>query len=98
MLLVNPIRDGLNLVAKEGPLVNERDGTVVLSREAGIHDELAGAVMSVNPYDIDEQARALGAALDLGAAERATRAAELRRRAESRTPADWLDDQLGSLA
>ena len=98
VLFVNPIRDGLNLVAKEGPLVNERDGTVVLSREAGIHDELAGAVISVNPYDIAEQARALGAALDLSAADRSNRAAELLRRAESRTPADWLADQLDSLS
>ncbi len=98
VLLVNPIRDGLNLVAKEGPLVNERDGTVVLSREAGIHDELAGAVISVNPYDIAEQARALGEALDLSATERSNRSVELLRRAESRTPADWLADQLDSLS
>ena len=97
VLLVNPIRDGLNLVAAEGPLVNERDGTVVLSREAGIHDALEGAVRSVNPYDIADQARALGEALDLDADTRRARAAELRRRAESRTPADWLADQLAAL-
>jgi trehalose 6-phosphate synthase len=97
VLLVNPIRDGLNLVAKEGPLVNERNGTVVLSREAGIHDELEGSVISVNPYDIADQAGALGEALDLSATERRTRAAEIRRRAEARTPADWLADQLAAL-
>ncbi|MEZ5168162.1 MAG: trehalose-6-phosphate synthase [Acidimicrobiales bacterium] len=95
VLLVNPIRDGLNLVAVEGPAVNERDGTVVLSREAGIHDLLDGAARSVNPFDIDDQARALAEALDLDAATRTARAAELRRRAESRTAADWLADQLG---
>ncbi len=94
VLLVNPIRDGLNLVAKEGPIVNERHGTLVLSREAGIHDELEGAVISVNPYDIDEQALALAAALDRTPAQRAIAAKELRRRALSRTPADWLSDQL----
>lgn len=94
VLLINPIRDGLNLVAKEGPIVNERDGTLVLSREAGIHDELEGACLSVNPYDIAEQAAALAAALDRSPAERAVHAAELRRRALARTPRDWLADQL----
>lgn len=97
VLLVNPIRDGLNLVAKEGPLVNERDGTVILSREAGVHDELQGSVRSVNPFDIAEQATALAEALDLDPTTRATQAAELRRRSESRGPADWLADQLGAV-
>lgn len=96
VLLVNPIRDGLNLVAEEGPLVNERDGTVVLSREAGVHDQLEGTVRSVNPFDVADQALALAEALDLGPVERAEQAAELRRRAEARTPADWLADQLAA--
>ncbi len=94
VLLVNPIRDGLNLVAKEGPIVNERDGTLVLSREAGIHDELEGAAISVNPYDIDQQANALAEALDRAPDHRAEAAAELRRRALQRTPADWMADQI----
>jgi len=98
VLMVNPIRDGLNLVAEEGPLVNERDGTVVLSREAGVHDLLAGTVHSVNPYDIEDQALALAAALDMAPAERALVAAELRRRAEARGPADWMADQLAAAA
>ncbi len=96
VLMVNPIRDGLNLVAMEGPLVNERDGAVVLSREAGVHDALNGAVHSVNPFDIEDQALALAAALDMDAATRASRAAELRRRAEARNPSDWLLDQLAA--
>lgn len=96
VLLVNPIRDGLNLVAKEGPLVNEVDGTVVLSREAGIHDELEGAVISVNPYDVDEQATALAAALDATPTDRARTASRLRDRAIERTPKDWLADQLAA--
>jgi trehalose 6-phosphate synthase len=96
VLLVNPIRDGLNLVAQEGPLVNQVDGTVVLSREAGVHDQLVGAVRSVNPFDIADQATALGEALDLDATTRAARALELCRRAEARTPSDWLADQLAA--
>jgi len=58
-LLVNPVKDGLNLVAKEGPLVNTRDGVVVLSPEAGAYDELADAVLPVHPYDIEQGAGAL---------------------------------------
>ena len=60
VLLVNPIRDGLNLVAKEGPLVNERDGVLVLSHQAGAWDELGGHAIGVNPFDVTGTARALG--------------------------------------
>ncbi len=59
VLLVNPIRDGLNLVAKEGALVNERDGLVALSPEAGAWAELSSAVRRVHPYDISGTADAL---------------------------------------
>ena len=94
VLLVNPIRDGLNLVAKEGPLVNDRDGLVALSPEAGVWDELAGAARRVHPFDITGTADVLAAALSAGGAERSVESAELRRRAEARTPAHWLEDQL----
>ena len=57
VLLVNPIRDGLNLVAKEGPLVNTTDGVVVLSREAGAWEELYPAAVGVNPFDVTGTAR-----------------------------------------
>lgn len=97
VLMVNPIRDGLNLVAEEGPLVNERDGTVILSREAGVHDVLDGAVRSVNPFDVGDQAVALAEALDMDLATRRGLAVELRRRAEARGPVDWLADQLGAV-
>lgn len=93
VLLVNPIRDGLNLVAKEGPLVNGRDGVLVLSRQAGSWDELGDAALGVNPFDVAETADALAAALELEPAARARQAATLRARARTRTPADWLADQ-----
>jgi trehalose 6-phosphate synthase len=94
VLLVNPIRDGLNLVAKEGPIVNERDGLVVLSTEAGAFDELDGAVRAVNPFDVSGTADAIAQALFASAAERRAESTELRRRAESRDPQMWLADQL----
>ena len=65
MLLVNPIRDGLNLVAKEGPLVNDRDAVLLLSTEAGAWDELPSAAWPVHPYDIVGTADALHRALTL---------------------------------
>lgn len=94
VLLVNPVRDGLNLVAKEGPLVNERDGQLVLSTQAGAFSELRDAVDAVSPFDLSDTADALAAALDRPAAERAERARRLRDLVAARTPADWLADQL----
>ncbi len=85
-LLVNPIRDGLNLVAKEGPLVNERDGVLVLSHQAGAWDELGEHAIGVNPFDVAGTAAALAAALDLPAAERAARARSLRKVVEPGHP------------
>ena len=95
VFVVNPIRDGLNLVAKEGVLVNERDGVLVLSTEAGAWDEIgsAGAV-GINPFDVAATADAIHAALSMPPQERARRAAELRAAVAARTPADWLADQL----
>jgi trehalose 6-phosphate synthase len=97
VLLVNPIKDGLNLVAKEGPVLNQRNGVVCLSREAGAFDELATAVEPVHPFDIEQMAGALANALVLPSDARAERAARLRTLVTSRTPADWLDDLLAQV-
>jgi trehalose 6-phosphate synthase len=70
VLLVNPVMDGLNLVAKEAPLVNERDGVLVLSRQAGVFEELSDWVVPVDPLDVDDQADALERAVSLPPAER----------------------------
>ncbi len=90
LLVVNPIRDGLNLVAMEGPMVNERDGVLVLSREAGAYEALADVAVGVNPFDVTGTAAAMASGLAMSDAERRVRAAELRLRARSRTPAHWL--------
>ena len=94
VLLVNPVRDGLNLVAKEGALLNRADGVLVLSREAGAWEELAGAALGVNPFDVSGTADALHRALSMDAAERRRRAADLRALVLARDASDWLDDQL----
>lgn len=92
VLLVNPIKDGLNLVAKEGPLLNQRDGVLCLSREAGSHVELGEAALTVNPYDLEQMANAMLTGLEMPADTRATRAARLRELAAARNPAVWLAD------
>ncbi len=94
VLLVNPVRDGLNLVAKEGAMLNERDGVVVLSREAGVWEELGPACIAVNPFDVTGTAHALHVALSLDTGQRRAQAASARELAARRHPRDWLDDQL----
>jgi trehalose 6-phosphate synthase len=96
VLLVNPVRDGLNLVAFEGPAVNERDGIVCLSTEAGAFDSLAGAVERLDPFDIESTADALERALEMPMAARQAMAERLRERAGARTPSGWLDAQLAA--
>jgi trehalose 6-phosphate synthase len=78
VLLVNPFADGMNLVAKEGPLMNLHDGVLVLSKRAGAYEELAGGAIGVNPEDIEGTGQALYEALHLSSLERRERAARLR--------------------
>ncbi len=94
VLLVNAMFDGMNLVAKEGPLVNERDGVSILSENTGAHEELGEFALSVNPFDIQEMADSLHAALTMAPDERARRAQGLREIVTARDPGDWIDDQL----
>jgi len=96
VLLVNPIRDGLNLVASEGALVNDRDAVLALSPEAGAWERMHPAALRVPPFDLAGTAAALHEALTMPAAERAERAAALRAVAEARSPAHWLADQLAA--
>jgi trehalose 6-phosphate synthase len=96
VLLVNPIRDGLNLVAKEGPTVNEADGVLVLSDQAGAahEDAVAKVALTVNPFDIEATAAALWRALSMGPKERRARATALKEAALAYSPETWLADQL----
>lgn len=96
VLLVNPIRDGLNLVAMEGPVLNTTDGVLALSREAGAWDELQEGALEVNPFDTSGTARVLAEALDMEATERSRRAESLRAAASRRSPSDWLESLLAA--
>jgi trehalose 6-phosphate synthase len=96
VLLVNPIRDGMNLVAKEGPILSQRGCALVLSREAGAAAELTEALI-VNPFDISQTAEALHEALTMEDSQRRRRAAALASQAAALPPAKWFADQLAAL-
>jgi len=97
VLLVNPVFDGLNLVAKEGPIVNRRNGVLVLSENAGAYEELGEWAVGVNPFDVLGQAEALHAALSMDDAERARRAAALAAYVREHDIGHWIDGQLADL-
>jgi trehalose 6-phosphate synthase len=97
VLLVNPVFDGLNLVTKEAFLLNEHDGVLVLSENAGVHEELGGLALTVNPIDVSGQADALHAALTLEPAERRRRADAIREHVRTHDIQEWVDAQLAEL-
>jgi trehalose 6-phosphate synthase len=97
VLLVNPIRDGMNLVAKEGPILSDRGCALVLSREAGAADELGEYALLVNPFDISGTAAALHQALIMPEDERARRCRSLAAAGSAFPPAAWLASQLAAL-
>jgi len=97
VLLVNAIYDGMNLVAKEAPLINGRDGVLILSENAGAHEELGEWALTVNPFDVYGQAQAIHAALTLPADERRFRAAAIRDYVESNPVEGWIESLLADL-
>jgi trehalose 6-phosphate synthase len=97
VLLVNPVFDGLNLVTKEAFLVNERDGVLVLSENAGVHEELGDWALTVNPLDVSGQADALYAALTLEPGDRRRRADAIRAHVRAHDIREWVDAQLADL-
>jgi trehalose 6-phosphate synthase len=97
VLLVNAMFDGMNLVAKEGPIINERHGVSILSENTGAHEELGEYALSVNPFDIQELADSIDAALTMDPSERTRRAQGLVEIITSRDPGDWIDEQLADI-
>lgn len=97
VLLVNAVMDGLNLVAKEAPLVNERDGVLVLSRQAGAFEELGEFAVPVDPFDVEGQADALELALELEPAERRRRRVAIEAQVREHDLGAWLEAVLSDL-
>ena len=98
VLLVNPVRDGMNLIAKEAVVANEKNGVLILSETAGAHEELGEHAITVNPFDLDEQAEALYEALTMPDDERAHRAEALERTIRANTIEEWVEAQLKDIA
>ena len=97
MLLVNPVYDGLNLVVKEGALVNGTDGVIVLSENAGAHEELREHVLSINPFDVEAMAAAMYTALTMGAEERHRMNEAAREVVRANDIARWISNQVQDL-
>lgn len=98
VLLVNSVADGMNLVCKEGAIINQRDGAIVLSETAGAYEQLRGSVLGVEPLDVEGTALALERALALSTKERAVMATELKHSIRSHQLHDWLRLLLRDLA
>jgi trehalose 6-phosphate synthase len=92
------IADGMNLVAKEGPILNGRDGVLILSERAGARQQLESGALIVSPCDVYATAEALHQALIMPAEERQERADRLRWLVEREDIADWLCRQLQVVA
>ncbi len=97
VLLVNPIMDGMNLVAKEGPVVNKRSGVLVLSRTAGAFQQLGKASLPITPTDVADTAETLYKALTLPREERRALAAQARIAVESEGLDAWLYSQFDDI-
>ena len=99
VLLVNSIMDGMNLVSKEGPTINRRDGVLVLASGAGSYEELGEYAVGIeDPYDIEETASAIEKALAMDLDDRKKRAESLRTIIDARTSEDWIESQLNDLS
>ena len=97
VLLTNPIFDGMNLVAKEAAVLNERDGVIILSENAGAYEELRDGVLGTNPFDIEETMERLHQALVMTPLERKARAARVKEIVLRNDALKWLKHQVADL-
>jgi trehalose 6-phosphate synthase len=97
VLLVNPVYDGLNLVVKEGALVNQTNGVIVLSENAGAHEELRGTVLSINPFDVEATAAAMYTGLTMALEDRRRLNERARNVVRTNDIARWISNQVQDL-
>ena len=97
VMMVNAMFDGMNLVAKEAVLVNERNGVSILGENTGAHEELGEHALSVNPFDVQELADAIYAALTMVPESRERRSEGLKEIVTRRDPGDWIDEQIADI-
>lgn len=97
VLLVNPVVDGMNLVSKEGAVLNDREGVIILSVGAGAYQELRSAVIAVNPLDVSETADAIHRALTMSEKKRKSMAKAARETVQKNTSFRWFLQQMRAL-
>jgi trehalose 6-phosphate synthase len=97
VLMVNPLVDGMNLVAKEGPLVNKGDGVLLISEMAGAHEQLKEYSLNVSPTDLEGTVNALHTALTMPLEERRQRANALKALIQEEDIVHWLESQFRDL-
>jgi trehalose 6-phosphate synthase len=97
VLLVNSIADGMNLVAKEGAIVNQRDGVLILSERIGARQQLEPAALIISPCDVYATAEAMHNALEMPTEERGERAARLYDLVNREDIVDWLNKQFKAI-
>ncbi|HEY8601148.1 MAG TPA: trehalose-6-phosphate synthase, partial [Thermomicrobiales bacterium] len=97
VLMVNPLADGMNLVAKEGVVVNQRDGVLILSEQAGAAEELGDDALLVSPFDVYGMREALYQALNMPRAERHARAERLAAQVRANNIHDWFSRQMDDI-
>jgi trehalose 6-phosphate synthase len=98
VLVVNPLFDGMNLVSKEGPIVNEKNGVLILSKNTGAYDELKANALTVNPFDIDETADQMFVALNMKIGKRKKMRESLAKIVKDNTAENWAYSQIEDLA
>ena len=97
ILLVNTIIEGMNLVAKEGPVVNGNDGVLVLSESSGAYRQLMEGALPVSPTDIEGTMETLYQAIQMSPEERKTRAEALSESIRREDIQHWITSQLADL-
>jgi trehalose 6-phosphate synthase len=88
----------MNLVAKEGPVVNTRDGVLILSENTGAFEEIGMFAVAVNPFDIEQQAAAIHEALTMPAAEKQARGEAIRSVVDCNSIEKWVRAQFDDIA
>ncbi|MHB0914715.1 MAG: alpha,alpha-trehalose-phosphate synthase (UDP-forming) [Thermoleophilia bacterium] len=97
VLMVNAIFDGMNLIAKEAGLVNRRDGVLILSENTGAHEQLGAYALTVNPFDLEDQARALHGALTMDKVEKSRRAGRIKQTVNDNDISKWIETQFDDI-
>jgi trehalose 6-phosphate synthase len=96
-LLVNSIHDGMNIVPKEGAIVNENNGVLILSETTGAHDELKEYSISINALDIAQTAKAIYKAVKMEQNEREKRLKGLKEIINQYDVYKWIGEQFSDI-